>query len=130
MRAAFLRRPDLFDYHYRRGLRLLKAGSYADAIEHLESACDLGPRFADLVNYLGVAYAEVGRTEEAIAAFRRALEKNPSYLVPRLNLGFTLAQAGQPREAEEELARALEIQANCPPARAKLEEIRSARKGP
>jgi tetratricopeptide (TPR) repeat protein len=130
MREAFLRRPDLFDYHYRRGLRLLKAGKYPEAAEHLEAASDLGPRFADLVNYLGVAYAELGRTEEAIAAFRRSVESNAAYLVARLNLAFTLAQAGQGREAEEELVKALEIQPHCPPARAKLDELRGARKVP
>jgi tetratricopeptide (TPR) repeat protein len=127
MREAFFRRPDLFNYHYRQGLRRLKAGEFEAALTHLEAAGNLGHRFADLDNYLGVAYAELGRTQEAIGSFKRSIDCNPGYLAARLNLGFTCAGAGYMREAEEELARALELDPSTHAARAKLEEIRAAK---
>ena len=128
MREAFLRHPDLFEYHYRNGLRSLKAGDFEDSCNHLASAAELGYHYTDLYNYLGVAYAELERTEEAIAAFKRSIEGNPEYLAARLNLGFTYAGAGLHREAVEVLTRALELQPSLQPAKAKLEELRANRK--
>jgi lipoprotein NlpI len=40
------------------------------------------PRFADVHNFLGVAYGELEQRAAAIAEFRQAIEYNPDYPWP------------------------------------------------
>src|SRR2546426_372872 len=103
MQDAFLRRPQSFAYHYRRGLRALKDERYEEAVEDLKQAVLFNSRFADVHNYLGVAYGEIAQRPAAIAEFRRAIECNPDYLAARLNLAFTLAEGNEIKEAVAEL---------------------------
>lgn len=48
-----------------------------EAIEHLRKAVELYPGFADAYYKLGVAFACIGSTEPAIAAFQKALILEP-----------------------------------------------------
>ncbi|HET7220761.1 MAG TPA: FG-GAP-like repeat-containing protein, partial [Vicinamibacterales bacterium] len=57
-------------------------------------------------NNIGVAYLEQYNFESATAAFRRALEQDPSLGLARLNLGIALFYAGQTDAAVAELERA------------------------
>jgi Tfp pilus assembly protein PilF len=57
-------------------------------------------------NNIGVAYLEQYNFEAAIAAFRRALEQDPSLGLARLNLGIALFYGGQAEAAATELERA------------------------
>jgi general secretion pathway protein A len=65
---------------------------------------------ADLVEY-GAHLADRGRTDDAIAAFRRALALAPGHAVALHNLGLSLLENGQPLEAVEPLR---EAAANSP----------------
>jgi Tfp pilus assembly protein PilF len=107
-REAFVRHPHRFDYHYKRGLKLLRKGEMDAAIDHMRQAVAINPKFADLYNYLGVALVESGKEEEGEAAFRRSVALNPDYMVAHLNLGFTLAQMSRRPEAVEQLKFVLE----------------------
>ena len=93
MQDAFLRRPQSFAYHYRRGLRALKDERYEEAVEDLKQAVLFNLRFADVHNYLGVAYGEIAQRPAAIAEFRRAIECNPDYLASPSRKG---ASSGRP----------------------------------
>ncbi len=71
--------------HYQRGLKLLAAGSadqarrsFAEAIEQLERALELLERDDPVITWhLGDAYRSVSRFDDAIAAYRRALDLGP-----------------------------------------------------
>lgn len=122
-REVFLREPHQFEKHYRAALDLLKSEDYEEALAALEAAAELNPRYPDLPNYLGIALAELDRLEEAMDAFRRAINQIPKAIVPRLNLAFTLAQSGDYKSAEKELEQILNLEPDEPAAKAKLEEI-------
>ncbi len=54
---------------------------------------------------LGVSYAEVERHEDAIAAFKKALELEPRHTASHINLATILCQRNRPQEALEHLNR-------------------------
>jgi superkiller protein 3 len=127
MRSAFLRRPD-FDFRFRRGLRSLREGKLEAAVEALRQASLFRTDFADVYNYLGVACGEREDRDQAIDAFRKAVEVNPDYLVARLNLAFALAERTRDTEACDELRAILVREPDNQPALAKLDELTSPRR--
>jgi len=62
---------------------------------------------AEIFNNLGNAYLEMGKRQEAVAAFRRALDCNPNHAETNNNLGSLLLDAGETTQAIEHLERAL-----------------------
>jgi tetratricopeptide (TPR) repeat protein len=63
-------------------------------------------------NNLGVLMANAGRTDEAIAQYRKALEIHPSYAKAHFNLGNVLATAGRPDEAIAQYEKAVQLDRN------------------
>ena len=59
---------------YASGSAALERGDSARAISDLERATRLAPHASEIQNHLGAAYAHAGRDDEALAAFRRAVE--------------------------------------------------------
>ena len=59
---------------YERGTRTLDAGDPERAVSDLERASELVPHASEIQNHLGLAYAGAGRSDEALLAFRRAVE--------------------------------------------------------
>ena len=55
-----------------------------------------------------------GRTDEAIAACRTAIERNPEYAEAHYHLGVALHQTGKPEEARQSIARAVELKPDYP----------------
>jgi tetratricopeptide (TPR) repeat protein len=62
-----------------------------------------GPAQAIRLNNLGVAYLNQGRVDEALDAFRQALQRHPSLFAARLNEGIALIQAQRLTEARDAL---------------------------
>ena len=125
---AFRSFPQKFDEHYRSALEFLKAEEYESALQDLEQALELNPKFSDLLNFRGVALCELGHVDDGVEALRRSVELNPKLLVARLNLAFALLRAGDYKEAEAQLEGVLEMDPTQHAASAKLEELRVARK--
>jgi hypothetical protein len=61
------------------GYRLLRAGSVAEAIEVFRLNARVFPMSANVWDSLGEAVLAAGRRDEAIAAYRRALEIDPEF---------------------------------------------------
>ncbi len=61
-------------------------------------------------NNLGIALAESGRTQEAVAHYEQALRIKPDYAEAHCNLGAALARAGRLQEAVGHYEQALRIQ--------------------
>ena len=126
-REAFLAAPNKFEAHYRAALALLRSEQYEKAIVELDEAIALGPKFGDLHNFRGVALCELGRVDDGIASFRRAVQLTADHSIPRLNLAFAHLRAGQFKDAEHILAELLEQDPTQSVAAAKLEELRTGR---
>jgi len=56
-----------------RGINQYKAQQYSRALANLEKARNLNPKEAVLYSYLGLTYAGLNRLQEAIEAYRQAL---------------------------------------------------------
>src|SRR5262245_4133828 len=86
------------------------AGRPEEAIGWVEKAMRLNPRYpAFYLGSLGHAYRLVGRSEEAIAALRRVVTRNPDHLVAHLTLAVVYSELGQEAEARAEVAEILRI---------------------
>jgi protein O-mannosyl-transferase len=63
---------------------------------------------------LGLHYSDVGRTDEALANYLKALGCNPNHATARVNLGALLAQEQRFAEADEQFQAALKIAPQSP----------------
>jgi arylsulfatase A-like enzyme/Flp pilus assembly protein TadD len=70
-------------------MRFEQSGDHAQAIEHFRAIVARNPRLADAWNLLGSSLEAAGRNDEAITAYRKALE-----LTPALAGEFALKLAG------------------------------------
>jgi len=128
IRKAFDRRPHEAEKHFRAGLRGLRDEAWLDAIEAFSCVIDLDKAYADVHNYLGVAYHEASRLETSESSFRRSLEINPRFLTARLNLAFLLFESEDWDGADHELHAVLEQEPDCTPALECLEELARGRR--
>lgn len=87
------------DALYLLGVARLKLGLGAEAVDLLARAAKLDERNPDLHNAHGAALAEIGRTDEAIFAYRRALVQKPQFAQAQYNLANALGRAGHHAEA-------------------------------
>jgi TolB-like protein/Tfp pilus assembly protein PilF len=88
--------------------------NYADrpeeAIGLVEKAIRLNPHYP--VNYLhslGLAYRLMGRDEEALATYKRALARNPDFLVAHFMLAAIYSELGQEEKAQAEVVELLRL---------------------
>lgn len=71
--------PDKPDVWYLWGVTAFQKGDYSNAAERMHKAIELDPEEACYHNQLGVVYAGMGRCEEAIQSFRRAVRLKPDF---------------------------------------------------
>ncbi len=113
-------RMGLFDkaeFHYRRALKLspglaesligvsvvLSKGDregYSEAYERGLRAAEGRPRSALIQGNFGNVLVRIGRPEEAVEYYKKALIVNPGYLDAHYNMGVALKQLGRHEEAE------------------------------
>jgi TolB-like protein/class 3 adenylate cyclase/cytochrome c-type biogenesis protein CcmH/NrfG len=88
---------------------LTYGGQPAEGLKMIEKALRLNPHSAYYVNLLGWAYYWLGRYEEAVAAFKRAIPRSPNILVAHLGLAATYGALDREAEARAEGAEVLRI---------------------
>lgn len=76
------------------------------ALECVRRALALDRRNPEYLNMLGIACGACGQTEDAVAAFRRAVRERPAYADAHCNLGIALRRLGRFGEATGALRRA------------------------
>lgn len=81
----------------------------ADAIADVEKKIEANPRDAELRNFLGTRYLEIGRAREAIPHLEQALRLRPAYAEAHSNLGSALQAEGQLAEAINHFRQAVSI---------------------
>ncbi|WP_240669071.1 tetratricopeptide repeat protein [Dyella sp. M7H15-1] len=88
---------------------------YAEAADAYSHALQVAPDDPDLLYGRGLAYAEIGKIDQAVADFRRLLQIKPDDIDATNALGFTLADAGRDLpEAEKLIATARAAKPNDP----------------
>ena len=93
----------------------LRDRRYSDAIDSFSHALQVAPDDPDLLYGRGLAYAEIGKIDPAVADFRRLLQVKPGDVDASNALGFTLADSGRDlTEAEQLIAAARAAKPNDP----------------
>jgi tetratricopeptide (TPR) repeat protein len=86
------------------GERLIKEGKFEAAIAALTEATLQLPRNAQAWNHLGLANHNAGRANDALRAYRKALDVDVNLAAARFNLGCLLLEINQPAAAAGEFA--------------------------
>jgi protein O-GlcNAc transferase len=89
------------------GERLLRDGQEQRAIQRLERAQRLLPQDPRAWTYLGLAYHQAGRLDDAAHAYQNALALDPSLATTRFNLGCLALEQGDILSAIDHLTHAL-----------------------
>jgi len=86
------------------------AADYDKAVDCFNAALQVLPNDSLLWNKLGASLANGGRSEEAVEAYRHALDLSPGYIRTRYNLGVACINLGAYREAMQHFLTALTLQ--------------------
>jgi protein O-mannosyl-transferase len=100
------------------GLAMLEKQQYGEALSFLDGALAIGQRYSLPHSYRGRVLAELGRTAEAEAELRRAVEIDPQQIVARNALGKFFLDTGRVAEAEAQYRASLESTQNLEAAKA------------
>jgi adenylate cyclase len=102
--------PNNAEGHVRLGHTLDQAGRPAEGLPFIEAAMRLDPHYPFLyIFWLGHAFQSMERYDEAIAAYRRTISRNPDFSSAHLHLAAAYAQLGRMGEAKAEAAQTLRI---------------------
>ncbi|XP_063721354.1 peroxisomal targeting signal 1 receptor-like [Symsagittifera roscoffensis] len=99
---------------------------YATAANIFRQCVGLDPKNALLWNRLGACLANGDRSEEAISAYRNALNLRPGYIRARFNLGVACQNLHSHKEAIEHFLVALNMQAQASGPKGEKSETSSA----
>ena len=94
------------------GMLHIRQKDYAAAAARLQKAADLGMVDPTLYNFLGIAYGQTGRQQQAVASYRKALAGNPDLAEAHLNLAYAYQKLGRMREARSEYQTACRLETN------------------
>jgi tetratricopeptide (TPR) repeat protein len=92
---------------YKKARELDQAGDNKKAIEYLNKALAIYPKFGPALNLLGVQYLKLGQPDKAAEALDGAVKSAPEDFQPRLNYGIALLNLKKFDSAEEHLRAAL-----------------------
>jgi len=102
--------PNSGKAHIWMALVLYLSGKHNEAVRHAEQGLRLDPVGpAWYLRILGDAYSWVGRYEEAIAAFKKSLQRAPNDLITHLHLTTTYVWAGRLNNARTQVDEVLRI---------------------
>jgi tetratricopeptide (TPR) repeat protein len=86
---------------YSKGKELFNSKKYEAALELFERFVKKNEHFADVFNFLGLIYHDLGRFDDAITNYEKALAINPKYTDAALNLMVMLNDTGKYNQARE-----------------------------
>ena len=89
--------------HHMRGALLYERGRYREALREFQADIALVPEEARSWSAAGDSWRKLGWEEEAIAAYRRALRRNPALIYARIHLALLYEGQGRRKRALREL---------------------------
>jgi tetratricopeptide (TPR) repeat protein len=95
----------------------LERGEPEAAVELIRRALEVDRKNADYLNALGVAYAELGRYDDALGALRRGLRERPASAEAHYNVGKVFEKRRDLAAARDAFSRAVAIDPRYPGAR-------------
>jgi predicted TPR repeat methyltransferase len=111
-RAVLERQPRNSNAQYLLGLSALMQERHGDALAYFDGALRTDRVNPHLHFMAGLCHGGLGRVEEAIASYRRALQYQPEFVEARANLAYLLEHTGKLEEAAECYRRALVLAPN------------------
>ena len=76
-------------------IALYSNGQTQEALDAVETLIKSYPNEALLFNISGICYKTIGKLDEAVKSFKKALALKPNYAEVHYNLGVTLQELGQ-----------------------------------
>ena len=102
--------PNFAEGYARFGQILTLAGRPEEGVNLLKKAMSLDPHYPPTyLFFLGYGYYAMGQYEEAIAALKRSLARNPDHFSPHRALAVIFSELGRKEEARAEVAEMLRI---------------------
>jgi tetratricopeptide (TPR) repeat protein len=86
---------DVFEIAFQTGRLLLEMSQAEEGKKFLEHASRLEPQSAAVFRYLGECYSSIGRIDDAIAAYKKAIKQNPSDAASLSALGCLFDEQGE-----------------------------------
>jgi tetratricopeptide (TPR) repeat protein len=102
--------PDDKYSHLDLGAVLYFQGRPADAVTAFQESLRLDPEFGSALNWLGIAYANLGEFEKAVEALKRYIAVTPAEANPWDSLGSVYVEMGKVEEAIASYREILKIQ--------------------
>jgi tetratricopeptide (TPR) repeat protein len=96
--------------------RLIHSRRYPEAFDILNRALAMEPDCAEAHGFMGLALQNSGNPQQAIQAYQRALQLNPSMTFMYLNIGNCYLNLGQPDAARPYLEHYRQVSAGAPGA--------------
>jgi tetratricopeptide (TPR) repeat protein len=87
----------------------IQSQSWQNALDNCNQAVELNPRSVDAHYMRGSALRELGRTDEAMEAFRKVLELDPMHQDALLSAGIEASKLGQPDVSQRYFQQYLEL---------------------
>ena len=127
--AALRLRPGDAEANFNLANLLSAQNRVPDALEYYQRALEAAPRDTRKINNFAIALARLGRSKEAEALLRSALQLDGACAdLLHANLGNLLLSQGHREAAQEEFLRALELDPNSSVARNGLARIAATQK--
>lgn len=93
-----------------KGVKLEKAGKYAEAIKAYDQAIKLNPKYIEAWNNKGVALFNLGRYEVSIRVYEQAIKLDPNDADVWYNKGVALEKLGKYEEANKCFKKSKELE--------------------
>ncbi|MCE0451555.1 lipopolysaccharide assembly protein LapB [Brevibacillus sp. AF8] len=101
--------PNSTNAQFSLGICQQEMGEHQEAIQTFTSLLDTFPEKEDLHNRIGLNLMLIGEKDEALSAYKKAIEMNPSFYVAYYNQAYIYAGDGRFNEALELLEQSLSI---------------------
>jgi tetratricopeptide (TPR) repeat protein len=101
---------------YKKAQEFDRSGDGKKAIEQLNKALSIYPKFGPALNLLGVQYLKLGQPDKAAEALEQAVKIAPEEFLPHLNYGIALLNLKKFDVSEQELRTALSKNEAAPTA--------------
>jgi tetratricopeptide (TPR) repeat protein len=89
-----------FDFYYG-GYELLKSKKYEEALDTFDLIKN--KEWPQVFTFIGITKQKLGKVDESVSLFVKALSLDPNYIVAREHLGEAYLQKGEPEKARDQL---------------------------